>query len=436
MTYAQAVAALEGALKFGIHPSLDGIRRLTDALGRPQDAMRFVQVTGTNGKSSVTRMTAALLAAEGLRAAAYTSPHLEHYIERMELGGSPVSREDFARAVAAALSAGETAPRAPDGDYSGYTEFELLTAAALWLFRELRVEWAVLEVGMGGRWDATSVVEPEVAAVTSVGLDHTDRLGTTVEDIAADKAQIVKRPGSTTVLGPVGPAVEAVVAARAAEIGSRLVRVAQADAEVVFRVTARPSSPGAKTRLDVRTRRAAYEDLAVRAPSYQAPNAAVAVAAAEAALGRPLDRAAVRSALEGMTFPGRFEVVRSQPPLVLDGAHNPQAASVLASAIREAFPAEKPVALIGVLADKDAEGIVRALADDSAGFVATRSGSHRALFARDLAEIVQRVTGRVADAEEDLALALEMAVRLGGDAGVVVTGSLYTVGETRALLGL
>jgi dihydrofolate synthase/folylpolyglutamate synthase len=161
---------------------------------------------------------------------------------------------------------------------------------------------------------------------------------------------------------------------------------------------------------------------------------ACAVAAAEGALGHALDEGAAHRALGAVTFPGRFELVRADPPVVLDGAHNPQAAEVLAGAIREAFSGEKPVILLGVLADKDVTGIVRALIDVAAGFVAARNSSHRTLLAHDLAQVVERLTGTCPPAEEDLGRAIETAVRLAGPAGVVVTGSLYTVGEARTLL--
>ena len=196
-------------------------------MGRPQDAFASVQVTGTNGKSSTTRLVAALLAAEGLTTAAYTSPHLESYTERIELGGAPVSEGDFALAIAAPAVGRRRAPGR--GRARSFTEFELLTAAALWLMRERGVDVACLEVGMGGRWDATSVVDPSVAVITGVGLDHTERLGSTVEAIAADKSQIIK-PGASVVLGPGTAAVAGIFLERAAGLGLHPRFVAQHDA--------------------------------------------------------------------------------------------------------------------------------------------------------------------------------------------------------------
>jgi dihydrofolate synthase/folylpolyglutamate synthase len=433
LSYAETLAELGRALQFGIRPSLDGIRALTDQMGRPQDALRCIQVTGTNGKTSVTRTCAALLRAHGHRVLAYTSPHLESYTERMEIDGIPVAEADFAAAVTAALAA----ENAAGGEL---TEFELLTGAALWLARENACEWAVLEVGMGGRWDATSVVDPAVAVITGVGLDHTERLGDTVEAIAFDKAHIIKA-GSVAVLGPGTQAVRDAFVDRALGVGAHVVEVRRHDPAdglpaATFRLERAPDRPGGRTTLSVRAVLGSYGDLDVHAPSYQAQNVATAVIAAEAALAHPLDPRVTRAALETLTFPGRFELVRNEPPVVLDGAHNPQAAGVLAEAIEEAWAssAGRPLALVGVLADKDARGIVRALAPHVAGFVCTSPDSPRALPAESLAGIAEVVTGRscpiarIADLGPD-----RLPVGTGG-AGLVVTGSLYTVGQVRSVL--
>ncbi|HEY3317337.1 MAG TPA: Mur ligase family protein [Coriobacteriia bacterium] len=424
MTYAESVAALEEALRFGIDPSLEGIRSLTEALGRPQDSLRCIQVTGTNGKSSVTRLAAALLASQGLRTGAYTSPHLESYTERFEVAGEPVSEADFARGVEAALRAA--------AEVGGeHTEFELLTAAALWLFRDLGVEWACLEVGMGGRWDATSVVSPAVAVVTGVGLDHTERLGRTVHEIAADKAHVIKA-GSIAVLGPGTAEVARVLRDRADGVAAPVVTVGAEDADVTYQVTAAPDRPGGALALSVEGCLGTYPRLELTAPSYQAPNVATALAAVEAALGRAPAIGTVRAALAAMRFPGRFEFVRGGPPAVLDGAHNPQAAAVLAGAIREAFPAARPTLVLGVLADKDAEGIVAALAEVAGAVVVAPPASPRALPAESLAAVVESVTGRRPEKARDIAEALAVAEAYGE--ALVVTGSLYSVGEARGIL--
>ncbi|HSQ22279.1 MAG TPA: Mur ligase family protein [Coriobacteriia bacterium] len=424
LTYAEAVTELERALTFGINPSLEGIEALTRVLSRPQDSYASVQVTGTNGKTSVTQMTGALLAAHGLTCGAYTSPHLVSYTERITVDGRRVAEEGFAEAVAVTLDAA--------GDAEAYTEFELLTAAALWHFAHEGVAWSVLEVGMGGRWDATSVVMPAVAGITGVGLDHTERLGPTREAIAADKAHIIK-PGSVAVLGPGCAGVEDIFFERTLAVGAPSVRVGRGEDDVTWEVTARPDAPGGVTRLDVIGIHGRYDDITLRAPSYQAPNAATAVAAAEAALDQALDPDAVRAALAACAVPGRFELLRAESPLVIDGAHNPQAAGVLAGAIAEAFGAARPSLVLAVLADKDAEGIVRALKPVAGRFVVTENGSPRCLPADALAAVVESVTGSRPLVVPDLAEAVEAAAE--GAPGVVVTGSLYTAGAVRALFG-
>jgi len=437
--YEQAARALSAALTFGIHPSLDGIRALSEALGRPDDAFASVQVTGTNGKTSVTRMTAALLTVHGMRTGAFMSPDLGRYTQRFEFAGSPVADEDFARAIAAALEAVEIA-RSTQGYDQPVTEFELLTAAALWLFREISVDYAVLEVGMGGRWDATSVVGPAVAVITGVGLDHTAHLGSTREAIAADKSHIIK-PAAAPVLGPGTAGVEQVFLERAESQGThaRVVRefgqptpIAE-ELTVRYRVLQHPMSPDGHTRIAVRGAHAEYGVVDVAAPAYQAPNVATAIAAAEAALGRALDPALVAQALAAVALPGRFEVLSREPWVVVDGAHNPEATAVLADAIDDAWSnaATRPTIVLGVLADKDAAGIVSPLAPVAGRFVCVEAPSPRALTATELAAVVAGVTD-VASSTGELAAAVASERDAGRD--VVVTGSLTTVGAVREQL--
>ena len=403
-----------------------------------------MQVTGTNGKTSVTRIASALLSAHGERTGTYTSPHLIAYTERICVDGSPLSGEEFAAAIFAVAAVtdeliahhAETLGVEPRSLQSPYTEFEILTAAALWSFAKRRCSWACLEVGMGGRWDATSVVSPVVSVVTGVGLDHTERLGTTCEAIAADKAHIIK-PGSVAVLGPGCEGVEDAFTERIAATGASFVRVGLADEDVAWRITARPERPGGQMLMDVYGLYATYDKLSVVAPSYQAPNIATAIAAVEAALGRALEPDTVRATLAALVFPGRFEQLEADPPLVIDGAHNPQAAEVLASAIEEAFGQRRPVMVLGILRDKDGEGIVRALAPSVSAFICTQSSSSRSLSADELATVVETVTGLRPDVETALSCALDRARDLAVDSGtgVVVAGSLYAAGEVRGFAG-
>jgi dihydrofolate synthase/folylpolyglutamate synthase len=379
-----------------------------------------------------------------MRVGLFTSPHLERYNERIEIDGAPVSDADFARALEAALSAAHIVrPDEAIGTPAGFTEFELLTAAALWLFRERGVDIAVLEVGLGGRWDATSVAAASVAVITGVGLDHTAILGDTLEAIAAEKAAII-RPASAPVLGPGTDGLDAIFL-RAAEAVSTHARAVREDLEfspvaeeltVRFRILERPSSPDGLTRVSVDGVHAHYPELALAGPAYQAANIATAVAAAEAALGRELHVERASAALRSLTLPGRFELAHTDPLVIVDGSHNPQAAEILAHAIRDAFPDphERPIVLLGILADKDARGIVAALAEVASSIAVTRSDSPRALSPSALAEMVTDVAGSpplaVFDSVSDALTALMPASRV----GIIVTGSITTAGEARAAL--
>lgn len=436
--YDEAVAALRSALKFGVNPSLDGIVALCEALGRPQDAMAIVQVAGTNGKTSTARFTAALLQAQGLKTALYTSPELERYPERIEVDGSVIDDAGFARAVGAAVDTASALHASHHGDPGPVTEFELLTAAALWHFRECGVEIAVLEVGMGGRWDATSVAAPSVAVITGVGLDHTHILGDTIEQIAAEKAAIV-RPGSSAVLGPSTAVVESIFVSRAEHVGTHPWAVREAgepspvaeELTVRYSVKHRPDALGDMLAMDVSGVHASYESLRCALPAYQAPNVATAIAAAEAALGRALDPESVGVALRDVRVPGRFEVVSAEPLLVVDAAHNPQAAAVLAATVADVWPqpSNRPTLVLGILADKDSRGIVEALAPLFERIVVTASRSPRSMAPEALSDVVAAVTGRVPQTENSVAEAIDALFAHGRS--ILATGSITVAGEAR-----
>lgn len=427
-SYASAVARLERATTFGIRPSLDTIHSLMSALGHPERAYRCVQVTGTNGKTSVTRMAGALASGHGMRTGVYTSPHLVSYTERIVIDGAPLSEAGFARALSDVLDAASELS-------TPSTEFELLTASALHVFRESGVETACLEVGMGGRWDATSVVDPSVAVITGVALDHTDKLGATREEIAADKAHIISER-SVPIIGPGCEGLEAVFLNRARSTGhAGVIQVGVGgndNYDVNYEVLERPSSPCGTLVIDVRS--AGCYQVSLHAPAYQAPNVALAIAACEALMGSACDADVVREVFAAMTFPGRFETLRADPPLVIDGAHNPDSAAALAGAIHDAFGARLPVVVLGVLADKDVAGILAALQGSASAFVATENASQRCLPARELAAVIELTLGMEAAVQPDIISAVDVADKKSAGAGVVVTGSLYTAGAAKALV--
>lgn len=385
MTFGEALAHVRGALRFGIEPLLETVEDMLAELGDPDLAFECVQIAGTNGKTSTSRYTAAILAGEGLSVALYTSPELVSYTERMEVGGRPVTEAAFAHGVAAARAAGErvNARRAAAGERPyDVTEFDTLTVAAMVLFAEAGVDVAVLECGLGGRWDATSAAKSITSvAVTGIGLDHMRILGDTLEEIAGEKAAIIK-PGRSCVLGAgtAEPAsVERVFLDRAREAGVEPVCPG-------FEITKLPHRLGAPLELTVTTSRATYAELAALKPAYQAQNIACAVALAEGYLGRALDADALFTSVVQCPTPGRFQLLRPEPPLLIDACHNPQSVEAFLSAVDAVCPerSERPVLLAAVLADKDVEGIVGLLAGAFPRVAVTQTSSPRALAAEEL----------------------------------------------------
>ena len=395
MTYDDAVATLEGALKFGMNPSLEPIRAMCAAMGEPQKRYRCIQVAGTNGKSSTTRMIAALVRAQGLRVGLYVSPHLVKYPERIEIDGRVVSDESFARGIEAALDAAARA-------HVEATEFELLTAAALWLFAQEGAGWVVLECGLGGRWDATSVVNPQVAVITGVALEHTAILGDTIEKIAGEKAAIIK-PGCKAIF--------------AHDLAAR---------EVFERQAQQVRAPYENANLEAII---PFEDELASLPAYQRSNLATALAAVTAALGHAPSPESVRMALSELVIPGRFEILRHDPLVIVDAAHNPQSAHVLAGELRRLFDGDAaiPTLLLGVLDDKDARGIIRELCPLFDRIVVTASSSPRAVPATELASLVAEETGVRPEVTHDVRAAREL---LSGEP-IVATGSITVAGEVK-----
>ena len=414
LTYAEAEAMAHDTGFFGNtgDPLLETVADMLDELGRPDEAFDVIQIAGTNGKTSTSRFTAAVLRAEGLSCALYTSPELVEMRERMEVEGAPVAPEAFARGIALAAEAGRrvNARREAAGEHPyRVTEFDLLTVAACVVFAEAGVEVAVLEVGLGGRWDATSATRPVATCVTGIGLDHVRILGDTLEAIAGEKAAVIKC-GQACVLG-VGTAapasVEDVFLARCAEQGVTPVllrpeELADAPGELEgtelrehpelpaasYRVTRRPERLGAGLVLDVTTPRATYRDICVAKPVYQAANIACALTLAEAYLGRELNQYHLSEHVGECPTPGRFNVVQGSPLHLIDAAHNPQSIRTFVRSLAEMEPevAARPQLLCAVLADKDVAGIVELLAPEFPCVVVCATASERALAPEALAE--------------------------------------------------
>ena len=457
LSYEESLRQLHATLKFGIQPLLETVEDMLVECGNPDLCYECVQVAGTNGKTSTSRYAAAILAGEGYRSALYTSPELVSYTERMEIGGSPVSQEAFAHGLSTAIEAGrrvnERRSTAGERPYD-VTEFDLLTVAALVLYAEAGIDVAVLEVGMGGRWDATSAAKSiRSVAVTGVGLDHTRILGDTLEAISGEKAAVIKK-GRTCVLG-VGTAtpesVEDVFLDRCREQGVEPVmlrperlddaagemhegvpRVHEELQRATFVVTGRPSRMGDPLELAVATPFARYEGLAAVKPSYQAANIACAVALCEAYLGRALDMEALRESVLTCPTPGRFDVVRLDPIGIIDACHNPQSVETFLTAVRAVAPAveDRPPLLAAVLSDKDVPGIVDLLAHEFPCVHVTQTSSPRALAAEELADEFRRAGATVAAVHATVAEALEALAQT----PFVACGSITLAGEVAGIL--
>lgn len=418
MTFDQALAYLQSALKFGINPSLDNIRSLCETLGDPERGLEVLHVAGTNGKTSTCRMAASILKSHRRRVGLYTSPHLETYTERIELGGRKIYPGEFASAFSQVVPAAEKL-KAAQGQ--SMTEFELLTAAALVSFKRANVDAGVLEVGLGGRWDATNICDGKVAVITSVDFDHTERLGETVAEIAAEKAQIIKE-GATAIVGEMDPAAMAVVRARADEVGAELLVLGR---DFSYRLR--------DHRLDVEGTKGAYPRVELPVLGrYQGRNAAVSIAACEAFLGEPLEPRGLIHALGSLFLPGRLEQLLKIPPLFIDGAHNPAAARELAAWLDENARAGRLILVVGILSDKDVDGVLEALCPAASVIICTQPDSDRATPAVDLAARASRLCDAQVFVHPSVAGAIESAVDAWRSGDVIcVTGSLYTAGEAR-----
>lgn len=422
-----------------IEPSLDRIARVCELMGDPQRAYPVVHVAGTNGKTSTTRMVERLLREHGLRTGRFTSPHLVDLTERICLDGVPLNDAQLVAAwddVAPYVRMVDEASVAAGGPRMVF--FEVLAAMAFAAFADAPVDVAVVEVGMGGSWDATNVVEARVSVITPVALDHERWLGHTVGEIAAEKAGILKQGGFAVLAQQPDEAAE-VLLARAVEGGTTVAREG-----LEFGVAGREIALGGQ---QVRLQGLAGEYDEVFLPlhgAHQAHNAACAVAAVEAFFGgggQQLDGEVLRTAMAEVDSPGRLEVVRRSPSILVDAAHNPAGAAVLVEAVREAFTFSRLVGVVGIVADKDVRGLLIELEPLLDEIVCTRSSSPRSLEPEELEVVAEEVFGRDrVHLAERLDEALDVAVALAEEGGrltggVLATGSVAVAAEVRVLVG-
>jgi dihydrofolate synthase/folylpolyglutamate synthase len=422
-----------------IEPTLRRIAALVDVLGEPQTSYPVLHVAGTNGKTSVTRMIDALLTRIGLRVGRFTSPHLQIVTERIALDGVPITPARYVEVYRdiepyiAMIDRGSEVPM---------SKFEVLTGMAFAAFADAPVDVAVLEVGLGGGWDATNVANAKVAVVTPIEVDHVEFLGSEITGIAREKAGVIK-PGSIALLAEQRPEVAEVLLRRTVEVDATVAR-----AGLEFGVLRRDVAVGGQV-VKLQGLGGAYEDifLPLHGP-HQAENAALALAAVEAFFGagaqRMLDGEAIREGFASVVVPGRLERVRSSPSVFVDAAHNPHGAQALAAALDADFGFRNLVGVVGIMKDKDARGILSALEPVFHELVVTTNSSERAMDPGELEDIANEIFGsdrvevrpRLDDAVD---AALTLAEADAGDVlsgvGVVVTGSVVTAGEARAMFG-
>jgi dihydrofolate synthase/folylpolyglutamate synthase len=430
MTFRQAEEYLLGLELFGMRFGLDRMHRLMTVLGLPQRRFASIHVVGTNGKSSTVRFTAAILEREGLKTGSYTSPHLRSFRERIEVGGEPIGEAAFAAAVERAAHAAELVNRTQDPD-DGVTQFEALTAAAFHELARRGVEVAVIEAGLGGRYDATNVIPSKVQVLTNVGLEHTRWLGPTVADIAGEKLAVVRDHG-TLVVGDLDPDAEALAEQVARERSARLVHATGEAAD------ADRAAADQRTEAAAPAGRSAHASASASLPlgGYQRTNFGIAAVAAEAFLGRAVDRATLAAAA-ATHVAGRLDVVARDPLTVLDGAHNPAGASALAAALPEVLGDRRPrIGVLSVLEDKDAAAMLQALLPAFDRLVLTRCSNPRSLSPATLESLAGNLGGPPTETVSDPRAALRRGRELAGPRGAVLaTGSIYLVADLVRLAG-
>lgn len=415
MDYKEALEYINKTEWFGSRPGLERITELLEKLGNPQNGMKFIHIAGTNGKGSCAAMTASVLKAAGYKTGLFTSPYLYRFNERMQINGKQIDDDVLAADVSLVKIAADAMADHP-------TEFELMTAAALVWFKEQNCDIVVLEVGLGGRLDATNVIEaPEACVIMNIGLDHTAVLGDTVEQIAEEKAGIIK-PGADCVLYQQSQSVTEIVRERCDEVGARLHVADFSELHSEF-----DSLFG--------------QSFTYRGEVYALPllganqlrNAAVVLELVEVLRRRgwALDQSDVEHGLYAVSWPGRFELVNDEPCFIVDGGHNPQCAQTVADNLARYFPGRRITLLVGVLADKDYPAMLAALDGQAAAYIAATPLSPRALPAAELGDYLKRF-GKPVTVCADPAQAAELALAHAAPEDVIcAVGSLYMAGAIR-----
>jgi dihydrofolate synthase/folylpolyglutamate synthase len=431
----ERVDAIEAALlarwpEHRIAPTLERIQALVDALGSPQLSYPTIHIGGTNGKTTTSRMIDSLLFSMGLRTGRFTSPHLETYRERIAINGEPIDPKELIFAYNDIAAYFDFIDSKFDNPISF---FEAVTALAFAAFAEHPIDIGVIEVGMGGEWDATNVVNADVSVITPIGLDHMEYLGNTLVEIASTKAGIIKE-GGFAVLSQQEPEVAVELLRKAAEVGADVAREG-----LEYSVISRAVAVGGQL-VTIQGLKGVYDEIFIPLHGkHQASNAAAALVAVEVFFGEnELDIDAVREGFAQVRSPGRCEVIHRDPTIILDAAHNPHGSIALVETIESEFTFDEIIGIVGVMGDKDARGILVYFEKFMDSIIVTKNSSHRAMEVSDLESLAIEIFGadRVFSAV-DLETAIEKAIKdsvrpLSDETlGIVITGSVVTVGEAR-----
>lgn len=425
MNYEQTLEYLAGLGKFGINLGLTRILHLLERMGNPQHQFKSIHITGTNGKGSTTAMLCSILTHSGLKTGMYTSPHLVEYTERMIIDGVWISKEKFAQAI------GQVRPFVEEMVKEGVehpTEFEVITAAAFWFFANEKVDYAVVEVGLGGLLDSTNVIYPEVSVITNVTLEHTDRCGSTIEEIAVHKAGIIKE--KTPIVTAAEEAALTVIEKTAKEKAAA-VYVWGKDISGKWKEM---QAGGQLAEFSIEKINLQHSFVMKLLGVHQIKNAGLAILTALLlAKQQPkITLATIEQGLGSVIWPGRFEVVSTRPITIIDGAHNPDGARVLRDSLDTFFPEKPRIFLLGILRDKDYKSILQQLVRREDYVVVTAPASERASDPQQLAGEIQATRVEVAASIEDgVKRVQEMA---GKEDLICIAGSLYLIGQVRALL--
>lgn len=425
MNYEAAMEYIQNTAKFGSNLGLDRTVKILEMLGNPQDKIKCIHVAGTNGKGSTTAMITQILRSAGYKTGMYTSPFLEEFEERIQVDGINIGKDDLAETVTEVSKAVE---KVISLGYDHPTEFEIITCAMFKYFCDANVDYAVVEVGLGGRLDSTNVIIPVLSVITSISLDHTGVLGNTLKEIAGEKAGIIKK-GIPVVTYPQEKEAEQVIADACRRMGCELVSVKPESGEFL-------ETFNLSQKIRVKTDREIYYLTLSLLGKHQIMNCAVAVNAAEKLqeMGLKITREDIIRALEKVRWIGRLEVLREEPLVVIDGAHNIEGITLLNESLKTYFRYEKLILVIGILRDKQVEEMIEMIAPQAHRVIAVTPNSGRAESAAELNEVIMKYN-KNSEACDDYSKAYEKALGYaGGNDMILVCGSLYMIGDMRKII--